>query len=171
MWWPQEDFQSQIQPESSHRRNHTGKKPYKCTQCGRSFRQPSHLSQHRKTHLKEKIHRVWHMWKGAHAGPGPSQHQKTHTATKAGDKYVGQKTNLALPGGKSTGQPPSSCAIPAGNALGSPRIPSRRGHKDNLNTTAIEGKLLSFSKFKPLKCPECSKTFHSTSELISHQST
>lgn len=72
---------------------------------------------------------------------------------------------------KSTGQPPSSRAVPAGNALGSPHTPARERPQGQSEHYSSWGEiLLSFSKFKPLKCPECSKTFLSTSEFISHQS-
>lgn len=106
----------------AHRRNHTGKKPYKCTQCGRSFRQPSHLSQHRKTHLKEKIHRYGICGRGFTQLRGLSQHQKTHTATKAGDKYVGQKTNLALPEEKHRSAAQQLCS-PSRKCFGQPSYP------------------------------------------------
>lgn len=106
----------------AHRRNHTGKKPYKCTQCGSSFRQPSHLSQHRKTHLKEKIHRYGICGRGFTQLRGLSQHQKTHTATKAGDKYVGQKTNLALPEEKHRSAAQQLCS-PSRKCFGQPSYP------------------------------------------------
>lgn len=89
------------------------------TQCGSSFRQPSHLSQHRKTHLKEKIHRYGICGRGFTKLRGLSQHQKTHTATKAGDKYVGQKTNLALPEEKHRSATQQLCS-PSRKCFGQP---------------------------------------------------
>ena len=63
------------------------------TQCGSSFRQPSHLSQHRKTHLKEKIHRYGICGRGFTKLRGLSQHQKTHTGEKPSEcKECGKAT-------------------------------------------------------------------------------
>ena len=136
-----------------------GEKPYKCAQCGGSFRQPSHLSQHRKAHPKEKIHRCGICGRGFTRLQRLSQHQKTDTATKASDKYVSQKTNLALPEEKHGSAAQQPCS-PGRKCFGQPSYPVReRPQGQSEHYSSWGGILLSFLIFKPLKCPECSKTF------------
>ncbi|XP_077618582.1 zinc finger protein 597 [Crocuta crocuta] len=165
----------------THRRIYTGEKPCKCAEGGSSFRQHSHLSRHTNICIKEKPHTCGICGRGFTWLPGLSQHQKAHAAKKAyectdGCKCFGQKTNRALHKETHMSATQDRCAqcVKCFEQPSHPVLPTQ-GHEDASEDDSehfgdCRENLLLFSKFKPLKCPECMMTFLRVSELISHQS-
>ncbi|XP_058029573.1 zinc finger protein 154-like [Ahaetulla prasina] len=136
-----------------------GEKPYKCLECGKSFRDSCYLTSHKRIHTGEKPYECKECGKNFRFAQSLTSHNKIHTGEKPYEcpkcgKTFSQKYQYTVHNRNHTGEKPYKCTDCG---------------KRFTNSSCLTSHKRIHTGEKPYKCPECGKSFRASSSLTAHK--